>query len=178
MVSVRTSDPDQPSRVLAGHDIELADRLCVALISFTRQSASLASQLSKCGVDKTSMTLLGALVAGGPMRASALAEAVYADPSTISRQVAALVKGGLIIRMADQGDGRATLLAVSDEGLRLMRRMREWRGSEYARMLAHWPEKDRIRFVELFERFVEEHEEYLPKFVSGCAEWARSGGGD
>ena len=40
----------------------------------------------------------------------ALAAAVHSDPSTVSRQVAALVRAGLIERQADPEDGRASVL--------------------------------------------------------------------
>ena len=150
-------------------ELELAERMSRALIGFSRQAASVASQLSKCGVDKTSMMLLSILTVDGPMRSSALAEAVYSDPSTISRQVAALVKAGLIERRADQEDGRASLLAVSDEGRRFIERQRKRRNAAYARMVAGWSDDDRERFVELFERFVAEHERYLPDYVAEFA---------
>ena len=45
----------------------------------------------------------------GPICASALAEMVQSDPSTISRQVAALVRDGLLKRRADPIDGRARI---------------------------------------------------------------------
>ena len=49
----------------------------------------------------------------GPMRAGALAECLQSDPSTVSRQVAALVKDGLLERRADPADGRASLLVLT-----------------------------------------------------------------
>ena len=45
-----------------------------------------------------------------------LAEAVHADPSTLSRQVSALAEQGLISREPDPADGRATLLAITAAG--------------------------------------------------------------
>lgn len=169
--SERPPSAGQPS----AEDLVLADRVTTALTSFGRQAAAVSSQLSKCGFDKTSMMLLGALTAGGPMRSGALADAVYSDPSTISRQVAALVKAGLVERRADQEDGRASLLAVSDEGTVHVRRQRDQRNAAVARMVGHWTEADRIRFVELLERFVDEHEKYLPTMVAEFADWASTG---
>ena len=51
----------------------------------------------------------------GPHRSNALAEAVHSDPSTVSRQIAALVKVGYVERRPDPADGRACLLAATDE---------------------------------------------------------------
>ena len=49
------------------------------------------------------------------MRAGALAECMQSDPSTVSRQVAALVKDGLLERRADPADGRASLLVLTEK---------------------------------------------------------------
>jgi DNA-binding MarR family transcriptional regulator len=162
--------------VITPTDVELAqaERVSAALTGLHRQSASVASQLAKFGVDKTSFVLLGNLSANGPMRSSALAEAVFADPSTISRQVAALVRDGLVERQADPEDGRASLLAVTAKGTEVIERNCRRRNAAVAGMLADWSPEDRERFVELFERFVADHEQYLPQFVTECANLARS----
>src|SRR5436305_11263595 len=52
----------------------------------------------------------------GAMRSQALADATHTDPSTISRHVSLLLHEGLIARPADQSDGRARLLALTDQG--------------------------------------------------------------
>src|SRR5437868_6066116 len=108
-----------PSGVLTEPDaaeIQLAARLGDAMMGLSRQWAAVAAQLAKLGIDRTAMMLLGTLTSIGPVRSNALAEAVYSDPSTISRQVATLVKDGLIERRADPADGRASLLAVTEKG--------------------------------------------------------------
>lgn len=156
------------------NDRDLAERLAAALTALHRQSAAVASQLAKFGVDKAGFVLLGNLHAHGPMRAGALAEAVFADPSTISRQVAALVRDGLLERQADPEDGRASLLAVTEAGAAAVEANRSRRTGAIAGMLAHWAPDDRERFVELFERFLADHEQYLPQFVTECAAFARS----
>src|SRR3954452_21611677 len=50
---------------------------------------------------------------GAPMRAAELADTLRSDPSTVSRQVAALVRAGYLERRADPADGRASLLVVT-----------------------------------------------------------------
>ncbi|MCE7009245.1 MarR family winged helix-turn-helix transcriptional regulator [Kibdelosporangium philippinense] len=165
------------SQVPTEAEIELGSRLGTAMMGLGRQWAAVSSQLSKIGIDKTSMVLLGALKHIGPARSNALAEAVYSDPSTISRQVAGLVKDGLIERRADPADGRASLLAVTDKGRALLDARHRQRSSSLARMLAHWPEEDRERFVELLERFLVDHERAIPTFIEEhAAEMARARG--
>ena len=64
-------------------------------------------------VEWSAHVLLRCLAHEGPMRAGALAEMLQSDPSTVSRQVAALVKDGLLERQADPADGRASLLVLT-----------------------------------------------------------------
>ncbi|MFC0116157.1 MarR family winged helix-turn-helix transcriptional regulator [Kibdelosporangium aridum] len=174
---VGTSTESTTTEAPTEAEIELGSRLGNAMMGLGRQWAAVSSQLSKVGIDKTSMVLLGALKQIGPVRSNALAEAVYSDPSTISRQVAALVKDGLIERRADPADGRASLLAVTDEGRALLDARHRQRSCSLARMLAHWSPDDRERFVELLERFVVDHERNIPNFIEEhAALMARSKG--
>ncbi|MET0237959.1 MAG: MarR family winged helix-turn-helix transcriptional regulator [Kibdelosporangium sp.] len=175
MVAARETTP-APAMPDAA-EFELGARLGDAMMGLGRQWAAVSSQLSKIGIDKTSMILLSALTSIGPVRSNALAEAVYSDPSTISRQVAALVKDGLIERFADPADGRASLLAVTGKGRELIEARHRQRSCSMARMLAHWPAEDRERFTELLERFVADHERNIPNFINEHAELvARSKG--
>lgn len=104
-------------------------------------------------VERSTYYLLVHLVKGGPQRAGALAEAVHSDPSTISRQVAHLVRLGLVERMADPEDGRATLLTATDEGRRVFGENRRMRIERFAEMLSDWSVEDRRKFAELLGRF-------------------------
>ena len=66
--------------------------------------------------DRAALVLLFPLARLGPLRQGALADLVHADPSTVSRHVAVLVEQGLVRRVADEADGRATRLVVTDAG--------------------------------------------------------------
>src|ERR1700761_4947179 len=72
--------------------------------------------LARDDADWSAHLLITRLAAEGPVRASELAEKVQADPSTVSRQVASLVKSGYVERRADPVDGRASLLVLTDRG--------------------------------------------------------------
>lgn len=163
---VATGETTTGTAMPTAAEIQLGARVGDAMMALGRQWAAVASQLSKVGIDKTSMTLLGALTSIGPVRSNVLAEAVYSDPSTISRQVAALVRDGLIERRADPGDGRASLLAVTDKGRELLESRHRQRSCSLARMLAHWPDGDLEQFAELLERFVADHERAIPNFIN------------
>ncbi|SDN33899.1 MarR family winged helix-turn-helix transcriptional regulator [Allokutzneria albata] len=154
-------------------DLAIADELGMALVRLNRVQACIAGHASRNGgIDKSSFVLLATLVGQGPTRSSALAEAVHSDPSTISRQVAQLVKDGLVERRADPVDGRATLLAATDAGLELLRVHRRRRNEAIAGMVADWSAADRRLFAELLGRFASDYEEYMPIAI---AELSRQG---
>jgi DNA-binding MarR family transcriptional regulator len=127
-------------------------------------------------VESATYLLLVHLVKDGPQRAGALAEAVHSDPSTISRQVAQLVRLGLVVRTADPEDGRATLLAATDEGMRVFEENRRARIERIAEMLDHWPEADRRRLAELLGRFATDFEDFAARRPSRSAEAVPAGG--
>jgi DNA-binding MarR family transcriptional regulator len=92
------------------------------------------------------------------MRAAALAEHLQSDPSTVSRQVAALVKDGYLDRRADPADGRASLLVLTPKAERLLAEHRRRRNDFFARVLDGWSNADLKRFAALLERFGESYE--------------------
>ncbi|HEV2780645.1 MAG TPA: MarR family transcriptional regulator [Actinophytocola sp.] len=162
---------------LTERQIECAKRLTSAMFALGKQQASIGARMSKVGgFDRSALILLKTLAGMGPSRSSAVAAAVHSDPSTVSRQVAALVRDGLVERRADQEDGRASLLAATPKGLALLEEQRKRMALSLARMLRHWPSEELDRFVELLERFVGDHEKYLPTLISECAPPARSEG--
>src|SRR5215218_8767250 len=105
------------------------------------------------GAEFSALMLLFPLRHMGPMRVTDLAEVKQADPSTISRQAAQLVKAGLARREADPADGRASRLAVTDAGLDACRRLHEARHALLSHVLSSWP-PDRVdAFAGLFAEF-------------------------
>jgi DNA-binding MarR family transcriptional regulator len=107
----------------------------------------------------------------GPLRSSALAELINSDPSTVSRQVAGLVKDGLVERQADPADGRANLLMVTADAQQLIQRHDQIRDSHFSRMLATWTDDDLHRFAQLLGRFRDDFDaiknDWLPERVDG-----------
>lgn len=162
---------------LSPRELECGRRLAAAMFAMGKQQGSIGARIAKVGgFDRSAIILLKTLIATGPSRSSALAATVHSDPSTISRQVAALVRHGLVERRADQEDGRASLLAATPAGIALLEEQRRRMGVSLARVVQHWSPDDLDRFVELFERFVDDHETYLPILINECAQWARSEG--
>ncbi len=89
----------------------------------------------------------------GPIRSSDLAEKVQADPSTVSRQVATLVKDGYVERQADPMDGRASLLVITERGRQFHAEHVRLRNEHYQRVLADWTEQECQTFAAMTARF-------------------------
>src|SRR5689334_2117075 len=102
------------------------------------------------GPDRSAMLLL---LLDGPQRPGALAELSHADPSTISRQVAELVRRELVRREPDPSDGRASLLAITDAGREVCARVRTLRRELLAAAVAAWTDSELDTFAGLLSRF-------------------------
>ncbi|SHE73958.1 MarR family winged helix-turn-helix transcriptional regulator [Streptoalloteichus hindustanus] len=181
-----TGDPSGPEEAapkacgeVAEAELQVGDEIGRHLIRLMRVMGNAHAQVVKAnpeGMEKAAFILLCAVVEHGPLRSGELAEKVHADPSTISRQVAQLVKAGLVERQADPADGRASVLVVTDAGLRLLERNRRLRGRHIALIVSDWPEPDRRRFAELLGRYATSYENYLPTLIAELVAEARSGG--
>ncbi|GAA2630595.1 MarR family winged helix-turn-helix transcriptional regulator [Paractinoplanes durhamensis] len=132
-----------------------ASRLADELVRFFRLGARAKSMLNKgdMGAEFSALMLLFPLRFHGPMRVTDLAEVKQADPSTVSRQAAQLVKAGLARREADPEDGRASRLAITEAGLDACRQLHEAREAMLAEALSGWPAERVEAFVELFTEF-------------------------
>jgi DNA-binding MarR family transcriptional regulator len=137
--------------------VRVSDTIIGLLRSFSRTRARLLAAAAH-DVEWSAHILLKCVATEGPMRASALAEAVQSDPSTVSRQVAALVKEGLLERRADPEDGRASLLVVTPKAQAVLADHDEIRIEHFTRMLTGWPEDDLRRFAELLQRFTADYD--------------------
>ena len=130
-------------------------RLADELTRFVRLGARAKGMLnpSDLGAEFSALMLLFPLRHLGPMRVTDLAEVKQADPSTVSRQVAQLVKAGLARREADPVDGRASRLAVTDTGLAACQRLHEARHALLSQALSGWPPERITAFADLFTEF-------------------------
>ena len=105
------------------------------------------------GTDRSALLLLVPLMREGSMRLGALADMKHADPSTVSRQVAELVRTGLVTSDPDPADGRARCLTLTQEGRRLAQQMLDGRCDAARRALDGWSDAKAARFVALLREF-------------------------
>jgi DNA-binding MarR family transcriptional regulator len=92
---------------------------------------------------------------------------VHADPSTISRHVASLVERRLVTRVADESDGRASRLVVTEAGHAKLEQLRAEREAHLATVTAGWDPADLQTFTALFGRFLDDLSASLPA-DAGC----------
>ncbi|CAL9660352.1 hypothetical protein SUDANB105_06981 [Streptomyces sp. enrichment culture] len=119
---------------------------------FARRARASAGRLHP-ELSLVSYTLLGHLEERGARRATDLAAHYALDKSTVSRQVAALERAGLIERRLDPDDHRVQVLHLTDSGRRLLAQVTESRRAAFRERLADWPEEDLERFAAYLIRY-------------------------
>jgi DNA-binding MarR family transcriptional regulator len=125
---------------------------------FIRLAAALKAQFATEGRERAALVLLFPIHRMGPVRQGALAELVHADPSTVSRHVASLVDQGLVRRVADESDGRASRLVITDQGNNALQDLCHERESRLAQITADWDPDDLATFTRLFGRLIDDLE--------------------
>jgi DNA-binding MarR family transcriptional regulator len=129
---------------------------------FMRLAHAVKNQMAGGDRDRAALVLLFPLERLGPLRQGALADLVHADPSTISRHVATLVERGLVRRVADESDGRASRLVVTEAGSLALRELRRERESHLEHVTAGWSPEDLAAFTGLFGRLLDDIATSLP----------------
>lgn len=144
-----------PGSLPVADDLEVASRIGTGLGRLIRliKRAHVGEEL-----DRPSFMLLHTLVGIGPSRVTTLAAAVHSDPSTVSRQAADLVGLGLLERDPDPGDGRASLLTVTDSGTALLDRARQRRDERITAIIESWQPVEREQLADLIDRFIAGYE--------------------
>jgi len=159
-----------PSSPPVADDLRVASRIGTGLARLIRLSERAAVAYGD-DLDRPSFMLLHTLVCAGPSRVTTLAAAVHSDPSTVSRQAAHLVGMRLVERRADPGDGRASLLAITDAGMALLEHAQQRRDDRTTAIIASWEPAEREQFADLLDRFTAGYE---ANWCAGRLDTARS----
>jgi len=109
------------------------------------------------------VALLVHLADGGARRQRDLAGCTRLDPSTVSRHVAQLVRGGLVERRPDPEDGRGVQLVATTDGLGLNDTMIEQRTALVTALVTGWDPTDVTRLAALLSRLSDEIETSLDR---------------
>jgi DNA-binding MarR family transcriptional regulator len=114
----------------------------------------------EAGVDlgPSGVAALATIERHGPLSPSELAERERIKRPTATRIVRHLAEAGLVERVKDPEDGRASILTVTREGRTLLRRLRERKTAYLAKRLSGLDAQDRRtleRAAELLEGMLE-----------------------
>jgi DNA-binding MarR family transcriptional regulator len=136
-------------------DVELPARLRLAI---TRTARRLRQE---AGTDLSpSLTAaLATIERRGPLTPSGLAELERIKRPTVTRVLRHLEADGLIERVQDPEDGRATLISVTPAGRELLKRLRSRKNAYLARRLRELPPEDveaLDRAADVLERLLDE----------------------
>ena len=134
-----TQGGDVPARVSA----ELERSLTQVARAILRLDVPLSELTEGKSVDRAGYWLLVRLSSQAPVRLSELADTVELDLSTVSRQMRDLVAIGLVIKVPDPDDGRASLLSLSERGWAVLEMVSEARRQALAEVVKDWSEEER-----------------------------------
>ncbi|NES29339.1 MarR family transcriptional regulator [Micromonospora terminaliae] len=129
--------------------IETEVALLMRLGEATRRASGTAEHRV---LDRAAYVILRHLAAAGPQNVSALATRLNLDGSTVTRQVSAMQRDGLIARTPDPADGRGTVISPTAAGLQRMAAVRAARTRLYGDILAGWTPDDRESLADLLHR--------------------------
>src|SRR6266545_3515151 len=122
------------------------------MTAFARRARASAGRMHP-ELTLVSYTLLGHLEERDGCRATDLAAHYALDKSTVSRQVAALERSGLIERRLDPEDHRVQVLHLTEACRRILAQVTESRRVAFRERLAGWPEEDLARFAAYLLRY-------------------------
>lgn len=148
MSSIPDNDPDQvPVSLLA-----LGEQLN-ALLSASRVVTAEMSAGFDADLQPAAFHVIQWLHAFGPAQASQVADALAMDRSATSRLVRQLKHAGMLASHPGETDKRATILSLTAEGSRRMRKAIAYKGEIFRGRLEGWSETDLNLFTALLRRF-------------------------
>ncbi|MFI6439193.1 MarR family winged helix-turn-helix transcriptional regulator [Streptomyces sp. NPDC050759] len=119
---------------------------------FARRARASAGRLHP-ELSLVSYTLLGHLEERDGCRATDLAAHYALDKSTVSRQVAALERAGLVERRQDPEDHRVLVLHLTEAGRHILSQVTVSRRAAVGERLADWSQEDLERFAGYLVRY-------------------------
>ncbi len=122
------------------------------MTSFARRARAMAGRMHP-ELSLVSYTLLSHLDEKGGCRATDLATHYALDKSTVSRQVSALERAGLVTRRVDPDDHRVQVLHPTEAGADILAQVTVSRRQAFRERVADWPEEDLVRFADYLLRY-------------------------
>ena len=121
---------------------ELSSDIAVGIAEALRVGTTLMVRHLARGTSLTSRNVLSALAAEGPSRLTALATATGIAQPAMTQLVGRLEREGLVVRLIDPEDARATLVAITDAGRALRDELHQSLHEHVAELLDRLPADD------------------------------------
>jgi DNA-binding MarR family transcriptional regulator len=141
--------------------IETHIAMLMRLAEASRRSTGLKPHRA---LDRAAYVILRHLQQDGPQNVSALAARLNLDGSTVTRQVTALQRDGLVERHRDPRDGRGTVIEPTDKGLSQVNAVRQARRALYDKVLHEWSPEQRADLARTLERLTLSIDEYVRRY--------------
>jgi DNA-binding MarR family transcriptional regulator len=123
-------------------EIELGSDTAVGIAEALRVGTTLMVRHLARGTSLTSRNVLSALAEGGPSRLTALATTTGIAQPAMTQLVGRLEREGLVVRLIDPEDARATLVAITDAGRALRDELHQSLHEHMAGLLDRLPADD------------------------------------
>lgn len=106
-------------------------------------------------LDPTVFPLVALLGQVGPLRVSDLGIQLMLDKSTVSRQVDAAERAGLVERAVDTTDARARIVGLTATGRERLAAVQAQRRADWERQLAGWTQDEVVALTRLLAKLGE-----------------------
>lgn len=120
----------------------------------SRRLAAVHSAHSGVDLSLSAIGILHQLESGAPLRLSELAARLQIALPPLSRQIRTLVDGEFVVRTRDARDGRASLLAITDDGLEALQRFAAANRTLLDKALAGWTDQALASLAAQMQRLV------------------------
>lgn len=124
----------------------------LAVLARTLEGLSRRSAIHR-DLDRASYLIARTLSADGATSIGRLAAGLGLDATTVTRQVATMEAGGLVVRRKDPDDGRVSLIDLTTRGERSMEEVQATRERRIGDLVSGWPAEDQRMFGVLLGRF-------------------------
>ncbi|GAA3349050.1 MarR family transcriptional regulator [Amorphoplanes nipponensis] len=133
----------------------------VAMLMRLGEATRRSSPRPHRALDRAAYVILRFLQEAGPQNVSAVANRLNLDGSTVTRQISALHRDGLVERTPDPQDGRGSVVAASARGIAQVDAVGQARRALYDEVLQGWSAQERQELAATLERLTRDMDAYL-----------------
>lgn len=133
----------------------------VAMLMRLGEATRRSSPRPHRALDRAAYVILRFLQEAGPQNVSAVATRLNLDGSTVTRQIGALHRDGLVERTPDPQDGRGSVVSATAKGLTQVDAVSKARREIYDTVLSGWSARERQDLAGTLERLTRDMDAYL-----------------